>query len=138
MALRTPQGTTSKAPKTASTGGPTSHTGIPTPPSVFQRRSLVPPSSGKNFQNMSSEHQQLLAEAISIHSPGFIDPNRRRTDSIGSGSESGTLGMGTGAGSFSPDSLSYRTNSPTATAVSSAFHRSSQGRRQSAGVSSEI
>ncbi|KAF9188657.1 CAP-Gly domain-containing linker protein 4 [Haplosporangium sp. Z 767] len=140
MALRTPQVTASKAPKSASPGGPATHTSIPTPPSVLQRRSLVPPSSGKPIQNMSAEQQQLLAEAISIHSPGLVDSNRRRTDSIGSGSESGTpgTGMGTGTGSFSPGSISNRTDSPTATAVSSPSYRSPQSRRQSTGVSSEI
>ncbi|KAF9916141.1 hypothetical protein BX616_004523 [Lobosporangium transversale] len=86
MAPKTPQG--NKSPKAPGTGGPIPLTGIPAPASVLQRRSFMPTLSSatglKSFQNMTPEQQSLLAEAIAIHSPGLIDPNRKRAESVGS------------------------------------------------------
>ncbi|KAF9350612.1 hypothetical protein BGX26_011259, partial [Mortierella sp. AD094] len=87
MAPKTPQGT-SKTPKAPSTSGPIPLTGIPSPASVLQRRSFMPAASSstgtKSFHNMTPEQQSLLAEAISLHSPGLIDSNRKRAESVGS------------------------------------------------------
>ncbi|KAG0219888.1 Kinesin protein 1B [Mortierella sp. NVP41] len=82
MAPKTPQAN-SKLPKPPSAGGPLALTGIPAPASVLQRRSFMttPASSSvsKAFKDMTPEQQALLAEAISIHSPGLIDPARKPT-----------------------------------------------------------
>ncbi|KAF8924227.1 hypothetical protein BGZ47_004147, partial [Haplosporangium gracile] len=82
MAPKTPQAN-SKLPKPPTAGGPVSLTGIPAPASVLQRRSFLttPASSSvsKTFKDMTPEQQALLAEAISIHSPGLIDPTRKPT-----------------------------------------------------------
>ncbi|KAF9928403.1 Kinesin protein 1B [Linnemannia zychae] len=82
MAPKTPQAN-SKLPKPPSAGGPVNLTGIPAPTSVLQRRSFMttPASSSvsKAFKDMTPEQQALLAEAISIHSPGLIDPTRKAT-----------------------------------------------------------
>ncbi|KAG0204413.1 CAP-Gly domain-containing linker protein 4 [Mortierella sp. GBA30] len=140
MAPKTPQGT-SKTPRSPSAGSPIPLTGIPGPASVLQRRSLgQSQSSSKSFQNMSPEQQSLLAEAISIHSPGLIDSARNRADSVGSASS--TSGTGTSINSqsyqpspvptsFSPGIASIRTNSPTAPTPPLSY-RSSQTRRTSA------
>lgn len=82
MAPKTPQAN-SKLPKPPTAGGPVNLTGIPAPASVLQRRSFLttPASSSvsKTFKDMTPEQQALLAEAISIHSPGLIDPARKPT-----------------------------------------------------------
>ncbi|KAF9144224.1 Kinesin protein 1B [Linnemannia schmuckeri] len=82
MAPKTPQAN-SKLPKPPTAGGPVNLTGIPAPASVLQRRSFLttPASSSvsKAFKDMTPEQQALLAEAISIHSPGLIDPTRKPT-----------------------------------------------------------
>ncbi|KAF9906508.1 Kinesin protein 1B [Linnemannia zychae] len=82
MAPKTPQAN-SKLPKPPTAGGPVNLTGIPAPASVLQRRSFLttPASSSvsKAFKDMTPEQQALLAEAISIHSPGLIDPARKPT-----------------------------------------------------------
>ncbi|KAG0374474.1 Kinesin protein 1B [Mortierella sp. AD032] len=82
MAPKTPQAN-SKVPKPPTAGGPVNLTGIPAPASVLQRRSFLttPASSSvsKAFKDMTPEQQALLAEAISIHSPGLIDPARKPT-----------------------------------------------------------
>ncbi|KAF9378133.1 Kinesin protein 1B, partial [Podila verticillata] len=82
MAPKTPQAN-SKLPKAPSATGPVPLTGIPAPASVLQRRSFMPTPGGpsKTFKDMTPEQQALLAEAISMHSPGLIDPNRKPTTS---------------------------------------------------------
>ncbi|KFH66021.1 hypothetical protein MVEG_08122 [Podila verticillata NRRL 6337] len=82
MAPKTPQ-SNSKLPKAPSATGPVPLTGIPAPASVLQRRSFMPTPGGpsKTFKDMTPEQQALLAEAISMHSPGLIDPNRKPTTS---------------------------------------------------------
>ncbi|KAF9987707.1 CAP-Gly domain-containing linker protein 4 [Mortierella antarctica] len=73
----------------------------------------------------SPEQQSLLAEAISIHSPGLLDTARTRADSVGS--PSGTAAYPSPLPtSFSPGiPASNRTHSPTAFA-SPLSHRVSQ------------
>ncbi|ORZ15434.1 hypothetical protein BCR41DRAFT_63116 [Lobosporangium transversale] len=82
MAPKTPQAN-SKLPKPPSAGGHASLTGIPAPGSVLQRRSFMPSPNGasvsKTLKDMSPEQQALLAEAITFHSPGLIDPVRKTT-----------------------------------------------------------
>ncbi|KAG0050829.1 CAP-Gly domain-containing linker protein 4 [Gryganskiella cystojenkinii] len=80
MAPTTPKAN-SKLPKPPSAGGPVPLTGIPAPGSVLQRRTFnsVPGASSvsKTLKDMTPEQQALLAEAISMHSPGLIDPTRK-------------------------------------------------------------
>ncbi|CAO3564072.1 unnamed protein product [Mortierella alpina] len=127
-----PQGN-ARTLRSPAAGSPVPLTGIPPPASTgLQRRSLgQPPSaqsaySARHLQNMSSpEQQSLLAEAISIHSPGLLDTARTRADSVGS--PSGTAAYPSPLPtSFSPGiSASNRTHSPTAFA-SPLSYRASQ------------
>ncbi|KAF8928148.1 CAP-Gly domain-containing linker protein 4, partial [Dissophora ornata] len=82
MAPKTPQAN-SKLPKPPSAGGPIPLPGIPAPMSVLQRRSFMPTPGGssvsRTLKDMTPEQQALLAEAISMHSPGLIDPLRKPT-----------------------------------------------------------
>ncbi len=127
-----PQGN-SRTLRSPAAGGPVPLTGIPPPATgALQRRSLGPPPSAqsaysaKHFQNMSSpEQQSLLAEAISIHSPGLLDTARTRADSVGS--PSGTAAYASPLPtSFSPGiPASNRIHSPTALA-SPLSYRASQ------------
>ncbi|KAI1311272.1 hypothetical protein EDD11_003518 [Mortierella claussenii] len=94
MAPKTPQAN-SKLPKPPSAGGPVPLTGIPPPASVLQRRSFMPTpgvsSVSKTLKDMSPEQQALLAEAISMHSPGLIDPARKTTTAVAPSAPSTTL-----------------------------------------------
>ncbi|KAF9431659.1 hypothetical protein BGZ76_011860 [Entomortierella beljakovae] len=142
MAPKTPQGTP-KIPKAPSAGSPTPLTGIPAPGSTLQRRSFMPaapsPVGNKNFQNMTQEQQALLAEAISIHSPGLIDPNRRRADSVSSVGSVGSIGSDSTPRTqfhhspLSPYSSGTANNSSSATNIlaSPLSNRSPQARRTS-------
>ncbi|KAF9115461.1 hypothetical protein BGX27_007714 [Mortierella sp. AM989] len=141
MAPKTPQ-STSKSPKAPSAGAPISLTGIPPPASVLQRRSFMPasasPTGTKSFQNMTLEQQSLLAEAISVHSPGLIDPNRKRGDSVSSAGSDST--SRTHYQQHSSLSAAYSTgaannnnnnNNSTTVLASPLSFRSSQARRSS-------
>jgi len=68
--------------------------GIPAPGSVLQRRTFmsVPGASSvsKTLKDMTPEQQALLAEAISMHSPGLIDPARRTTTTTTTNTTIGT------------------------------------------------
>ncbi|KAG0347584.1 Kinesin protein 1B [Podila humilis] len=94
MAPKTPQ-SNSKLPKAPSATGPVPLTGIPAPASVLQRRSFMPTPGGpsKAFKDMTPEQQALLAEAISMHSPGLIDPSRKPTTPSSIGAPSTGAGM---------------------------------------------
>ncbi|KAF8983321.1 CAP-Gly domain-containing linker protein 2 [Entomortierella lignicola] len=82
MAPKTPQAN-SKLPKPPSAGGTIPLTGIPAAPNVLQRRTFMPTPGGnsvsKALKDLTPEQQALLAEAISIHSPGLIDTTRKPT-----------------------------------------------------------
>ncbi|KAF9964023.1 CAP-Gly domain-containing linker protein 4 [Mortierella alpina] len=132
MAPMSPQGN-ARTLRSPAAGSPVPLTGIPPPASAgLQRRSLgQPPSaqsaySAKHLQNMSSpEQQSLLAEAISIHSPGLLDTARSRADSVGSPSGPAAYPSPLPT-SFSPGiPASNRTHSPTAFA-SPLSYRASQ------------
>ncbi|KAF9550424.1 hypothetical protein EC957_000726 [Mortierella hygrophila] len=107
MAPKTPQANT-KLPKPPTAGGPVNLTGLPAPASVLQRRSFMttPASSSvsKTFKDMTPEQQALLAEAISIHSPGLIDPARKPTT---------TQTTTTPASGFSPTLTAHNTSGHT-------------------------
>ncbi|KAG0365396.1 CAP-GLY domain-containing linker protein 1 [Gamsiella multidivaricata] len=129
MAPKTPQAN-SKLPKAPSAGGPIPLTGLPAPSSVLQRRSFMPtPGAGsvsKALKDMSPEQQALLAEAISIHSPGLIDPGRR-TSAPGASPAYTTKTNGSGFGGAGPGSgyqleQGPRTTSPSAFGLSSLQH----------------
>ncbi|GJJ73065.1 hypothetical protein EMPS_05423 [Entomortierella parvispora] len=98
MAPTTPKAN-SKLPKPPSAGGPIPLSGIPAPGSVLQRRTFmsVPGASSvsKTLKDMTPEQQALLAEAISMHSPGLIDPARRTTTTT-TNSTNSTNSMTTG------------------------------------------
>ncbi|KAF9355626.1 hypothetical protein BGX26_006316 [Mortierella sp. AD094] len=85
MAPKTPTAN-SKLPKPPSAGGSIPLTGIPAAPNVLQRRTFMPAPSGnsvsKALKDMTPEQQALLAEAISMHSPGLIDPTRKATTPV--------------------------------------------------------
>ncbi|KAF9314366.1 CAP-Gly domain-containing linker protein 4 [Podila horticola] len=148
MAPKTPQ-SNSKLPKAPSAAGPVPLTGIPAPASVLQRRSFMPTPGGpsKTFKDMTPEQQALLAEAISMHSPGLIDPTRKPTTSTSTASPSASgAGMvaaaaGGAAQGFSSLQNHYPTSpgnstssSPTPTGLSSplSFRPNTQiGRRPS-------
>ncbi|KAG9320764.1 hypothetical protein KVV02_005293 [Mortierella alpina] len=102
MAPKTPQAN-SKLPKAPTAGGPVPLTGLPAPASVLQRRTFTttPASSSvsKAFKDMTPEQQALLAEAISMHSPGLIDPARKATTSTTAASTTTTTTATTTAGS---------------------------------------
>ncbi|KAG0330039.1 CAP-Gly domain-containing linker protein 4 [Dissophora globulifera] len=101
MAPKTPQAN-SKLPKPPLTGGPAPFTGIPAPASVLQRRSFMPSSSGgsvsRALKDMTPEQQALLAEAISMHSPGLIDPFKKPTNTTPSATNRAAGSGGPGAG----------------------------------------
>ncbi|KAF9438542.1 Kinesin protein 1B [Entomortierella beljakovae] len=81
MAPKTPAAN-SKLPKPPTTAGSTPLSGIPAASNVLQRRTLTTLSSSpvsKALKDMTPEQQALLAEAISMHSPGLIDLNRKTT-----------------------------------------------------------
>ncbi|KAF9171891.1 CAP-Gly domain-containing linker protein 4 [Mortierella sp. AD010] len=82
MAPKTPTAN-SKLPKPPSAGSSIPQSGIPAAPNVLQRRTFMPAPSGnsvsKALKDMTPEQQALLAEAISMHSPGLIDPTRKVT-----------------------------------------------------------
>ncbi|KAF9923400.1 hypothetical protein BGZ65_008900, partial [Modicella reniformis] len=121
MAPKTPQG--NKSPRAPPTEGPTPMTpGIPAPGSVLQRRSFMPApstSASKSYQSMSMDQQSLLVEAISVQSPGLIDPNRKRPESV----ESDTSAPGT---------PQYQSFPPGHNGASPLSYRSLQSRRTSA------
>ncbi|KAG0298350.1 CAP-Gly domain-containing linker protein 4 [Dissophora globulifera] len=101
MAPKTPQAN-SKLPKPPLTGGPAPFTGIPAPASVLQRRSFMPSTSGgsvsRALKDMTPEQQALLAEAISMHSPGLIDPFKKPTNTTPSATNRAAGSGGPGAG----------------------------------------
>ncbi|CAO3569410.1 unnamed protein product [Mortierella alpina] len=103
MAPKTPQAN-SKLPKAPTAGGPVPLTGLPAPASVLQRRTFTttPASSSvsKAFKDMTPEQQALLAEAISMHSPGLIDPARKTNTSTTTATTTTTAGSGTHGSAF--------------------------------------
>ncbi|KAG0234547.1 Kinesin protein 1B [Actinomortierella wolfii] len=107
MAPKTPQGGSSKLPKPPSAGGAIPLTGIPGP-NVLHRRTFAnnsntsSPIISKTLSNMTLEQQALLAEAISMHSPGLIDPNRSKSNNNNNNSipsSGAAIGMGPSTGS---------------------------------------
>ncbi|KAG0006633.1 hypothetical protein BGZ80_005191, partial [Entomortierella chlamydospora] len=88
------------------------------------------PTGTKSFQNMTLEQQALLAEAISVHNPGLIDPNRKRTESVGSDSTPRAHQQSPSATTTYSTGTTNNSNSTTVLA-SSLFHRSPQARRAS-------
>ncbi|KAF9978401.1 Kinesin protein 1B [Actinomortierella ambigua] len=143
MAPKTPQGGSSKLPKPPSAGGAIPLTGIPGP-NVLQRRTFAnnnnttsTPIISKALSNMTLEQQALLAEAISMHSPGLIDPTRTKpnisTSSnavAGSGPSTGSSigsigGMSSASGgSFGSGYINTSTNSSNSSASSGGSNRS--------------
>ncbi|KAG0209446.1 Kinesin protein 1B [Mortierella sp. GBA30] len=103
MAPKTPQAN-SKLPKPPTAGGPIPLAGIPAPASVLQRRTFTstPASSSvsKAFKDMTPEQQALLAEAISMHSPGLIDPSRKTNTATTTNNTTGTAGFGSQGSTF--------------------------------------
>ncbi|KAF9956650.1 Kinesin protein 1B [Mortierella alpina] len=101
MAPKTPQAN-SKLPKPPTAGGPIPLTGLPASASVLQRRTFTttPASSSvsKAFKDMTPEQQALLAEAISMHSPGLIDPARKTNTSSTTSTTTTTTTSTTGSG----------------------------------------
>ncbi|KAF9173976.1 Kinesin protein 1B [Mortierella sp. AD011] len=73
---------------------------------------------------MTLEQQALLAEAISVHNPGLIDPNRKRTESVGSDSTPR-------AHQQSPSATAAYSTGTANNSNNSATHRSPQARRAS-------
>ncbi|KAF9306235.1 Kinesin protein 1B [Mortierella antarctica] len=122
MAPKTPQ-SNSKLPKVPSAAGPVPLAGIPAPASVLQRRSFMPTPGGssKTFKDMTPEQQALLAEAISMHSPGLIDPNRKptTTTSTATPSASGAGMVAAAAGGAAQAFTSLQNHYPTSPGSSS-------------------
>ncbi|KAF9161121.1 Kinesin protein 1B [Actinomortierella ambigua] len=116
MAPKTPQGGSSKLPKPPSAGGAIPLTGIPGP-SVLQRRTFASnnatassPIISKALSNMTLEQQALLAEAISMHSPGLIDPSRTKPNINTSSNAFTGTGPSTGSSIGSSGSMGNMSN----------------------------